>query len=113
MRCVGEPSKISLCHCLECQRRTGGLFGVAAFFDMASTEVVGESSVYQRPSDSGFAVEHHFCPQCGSTVFWYPSRKAGVVAVAVGCFSDPSFPQPSQAVHSEHCHEWLSLPDLQ
>lgn len=26
-----EPLKISLCHCLECQRRTGSAFGVAVF----------------------------------------------------------------------------------
>jgi hypothetical protein len=25
--CEGEPVRVSMCHCLECQRRTGAVFG--------------------------------------------------------------------------------------
>lgn len=32
IRCSGEPAAVSLCHCLDCQRRTGSVFGVGAFF---------------------------------------------------------------------------------
>jgi hypothetical protein len=28
----GEPSRISMCHCLECQRRTGGVISNQARF---------------------------------------------------------------------------------
>jgi hypothetical protein len=102
--------KVSACHCLECQRRTGSPFGIAAFFEANSTEIVGSSCVYQRRSDSGFTVTLHFCGTCGSTVFWYPARKPSAVAVAVGCFGDPSFPAPSQAVYTEHRYPWISIP---
>ena len=110
IRCENEPTKVSLCHCLECQRRTGSTFGIAAFFDAASTEIIGSSSSYQRTSDSGFPVTLHFCGACGSTVYWYPMRKPEAVAVAVGCFADPAFPAPSQAVYSEHRHDWVITP---
>ena len=30
--CSGEPASVSLCHCRDCQRRTGSAYGVAAFF---------------------------------------------------------------------------------
>lgn len=110
IECEGEPAKVSACHCVECQRRTGGPFGIAAFFEADSTEITGSSRVYERISDSGFQVRLHFCGTCGSTVFWYPSRKASAVAVAVGCFGDPSFPAPTQAVYGEHRHPWVSIP---
>jgi hypothetical protein len=110
IRCTQEPAKISLCHCLECQRRTGSPFGIAAFFDARSTEVIGSSRSYQRGSDSGFPVTFHFCGACGSTVFWYPSRKPTAVAVAVGCFADPLFPAPTQAVYVERRHGWVVTP---
>lgn len=110
IRCEGEPTKVSLCHCLECQRRTGSAFGIAAFFNAASTEISGSSSTYRRASDSGFPVAHHFCGTCGSTVYWYPLRKPDTVAVEVGCFADPAFPAPSQAVYSEHGHGWVVMP---
>ena len=27
LACEGEPVRISICHCLECQKRTGSIFG--------------------------------------------------------------------------------------
>lgn len=30
--CASEPAKISLCYCLDCQKRTGSTYGIAAFF---------------------------------------------------------------------------------
>ena len=110
IRCDGEPTKVSLCHCLECQRRTGSAFGIAAFFSVASAEIAGMSSTYQRVSDNGFPVILHFCGTCGSTVYWYPSRKPDAVAVAVGCFADPAFPAPSQSVYENSRHGWLAMP---
>jgi hypothetical protein len=110
IRCKGAPARVSLCHCRECQRRTGSAFGIAAFFETDSTEIAGESLSYQRDSDSGFPVTLHFCGTCGSTVFWYPSRKPSTVAVAVGCFADPQFPAPEQAVYEEHRHPWVVTP---
>ncbi|HWX47916.1 MAG TPA: GFA family protein [Roseomonas sp.] len=108
IRCTGEPAKVSVCHCLACQRRTGSAFGIAAFFEAKSTEVIGTSKPYRRSSDSGFPIVFHFCGTCASTVFWYPSRKSAFVAVAVGCFADPRFPAPEQAVYSEHRHRWVA-----
>ncbi|SHF16402.1 Uncharacterized conserved protein [Kaistia soli DSM 19436] len=105
--CTDEPDKVSLCHCLACQRRTGSAFGIAAFFARDHVRVEGPSLSYERPSDSGFPVLLHFCPDCGSTVFWEPRRKADMIAVGVGSFADPAFPAPSQSVYAEFKHPWL------
>lgn len=107
--CRGEPVSVSLCHCLECQRRTGSAFGVAAFFARGDVASSGRASVYERPADSGFAVVHHFCPDCGSTVWWEPKRKPEFVAVGLGAFADPSFPAPGKAVYEHHAHAWVRL----
>ena len=32
LTCEGEPVRISICHCLDCQRRTGSVFGTQARF---------------------------------------------------------------------------------
>ena len=109
--CQGEPQKVSLCHCLDCQRRTGSTFGIAAFFQRAQISIQGRSNTYERSSDSGFAVAFHFCPQCGSTVFWEPRRKPDAIAVAVGAFGDPGFPAPTQSAWTERRHPWVVTPD--
>jgi hypothetical protein len=60
---------------------------------------MGSFELIRRTSDSGFAVNFHFCPNCGSTVFWEPERRPETIAVAVGSFADPTFPPPSQSVY--------------
>lgn len=111
LRCTGEPSKVSLCHCRDCQRRTGSLFSVAAFFPRDSVSLAaGEAKTFRRPSASGFDVSFHFCPACGSTLWWEPERMPHLVGVAAGSFADPDFPMPQQAVWAEDRHRWLELP---
>ena len=105
--CLGEPVKVSLCHCLACQTRTGSTFGIAAFFKRKRVRIDGVAKIFERPSDSGFPVIFHFCPDCGSTVFWEPRRKPDYVAVGAGSFADPDFPAPDQAVYQEHRHGWV------
>lgn len=112
VHCEGEPRKVSMCHCGDCQRRTGSLFSVAAFFDRdAVTLVRGMTQSFTRTGVSGKRVAFHFCPDCGSTVFWQPERMPHLIGVAVGAFADPSFPMPEQAVFTSEKHDWLDLPD--
>ena len=108
VRCIGEPRKVSLCHCLACQRRTGSTYGLAAFFDRNAVQADGASNTFVRRGESGFDVAFHFCPACGSTVYWEPHRVPEMVAVAVGAFADPTFPAPSQSVHDEGRHPWVT-----
>ena len=107
VRCSGDPEKVSLCHCIACQKRTGTPYGIAAFFRKERIEVYGAYKSFERSSDAGFALLFHFCGTCGSTVFWEPSRMPDLVAVGVGSFGDPDFPGPSQEVHTECRHGWV------
>ncbi|WP_332696717.1 GFA family protein [Bosea sp. (in: a-proteobacteria)] len=112
LNCAGEPASVSLCHCRECQRRTGSSYGIAAFYEREKVSISGEFRDYVRQSDSGYKVTQHFCPHCGGTVFWEPERKPQMLAVAVGAFADPGFPAPAKQVYTEHRPAWLTLPDL-
>ena len=110
IRCEGDPLLVSLCNCLDCQKRTGGVFGLAAFFDRANVTPSGEAKSYARSSDSGWKVTFHFCPTCGGSVYWEPERKPELVAIGVGGFADPTFPAPTQSVHNKSRHPWISFP---
>jgi hypothetical protein len=52
--CTGEPVRISMCHCLACQRRTGSVFGVQARFPSDNVQIEGRA-VSARPSPSDVA----------------------------------------------------------
>ncbi len=107
----GEPVRVSICHCLACQRRTGSAFGVQARFDAEQVTTEGASRQYIRVSDTGGEAVFHFCPDCGATVFYTTDASPGVVAIPVGAFADPSFPAPTRSVWEERRHSWVGLPD--
>jgi hypothetical protein len=97
-----------MCHCLECQRRTGSVFGLAAWYPRGQTELTqGTAKRFTRIADSGKAVAFNFCPECGGTLFWEAELRPGLVAVAVGAFADPSFEAPRNSVWDRWRHPWL------
>ena len=106
---VGEPLRISMCHCLECQRRTGAVISNQARFRREQVTFAGEATTWTRAAESGNVLTFHFCPTCGSTVYWENEGFPGIVAVAIGNFADPNFPAPSIAVWEESRHSWISL----
>jgi hypothetical protein len=107
LTCVGDPVRISICHCLECQKRTGSVFATQARFPRGQVAVEGPSTTWARRGDSGGAVTFHFCPTCGATLFWEPDTMPGFVSVATGAFADPSFPPPHVSVYEERRHSWV------
>jgi hypothetical protein len=107
----GEPVRISVCHCLACQRRTGSAFGVQARFDAQRVHVEGSWREYVRISDEGDARIFHFCPDCGATVFYTDATTPALIAVPVGAFADPSFPTPTVSVWESRRHPWVGLPE--
>ena len=47
--CESEPVRISICHCLECQRRTGAVFSSQAWFSrQQNTSISGGSTEFTR-----------------------------------------------------------------
>src|SRR5579864_8088663 len=98
VRCHGEPEKVSICHCNACRRRTGSAFGISAFFKRGNASIQGKNTEFTRASDAGYTVTFHFCPICGSTVYWEPSRKPDMIGVGIGAFAETDFPMPEQSV---------------
>ncbi|WP_374581014.1 GFA family protein [Pseudoduganella sp.] len=105
----GDPQRVSICHCLACQRRTGSVFGQQARFPRENVKVSGASTRYVRVGDEGGAATFHFCPTCGATVY-YESGADGCIAIPVGAFADPAFPPPTVSVYEERMHQWVVPP---
>lgn len=106
----GEPVRVSVCHCLACQRRTGSVFGAQARFPREAVTVSGTSTEYVRVGDEGSKATFRFCPQCGATVYYTMEGMPDAVAIPVGAFADPSFPAPVFSVYEERMHAWVSMP---
>lgn len=107
---TAEPLRISVCHCLACQRRTGSVFAAQARFPRDAVSISGASSEFVRIGDEGTRATFRFCPTCGASVYYTLSGMEDVVAIPVGAFADPSFPAPTVSVYEERMHGWVHMP---
>ena len=115
-----DPERISLCQCYECQRRTGSVLSVQARIPREQVTINGQSTTWAFPTEGAApttvrscdigGATYHFCPECGSTVYWDISAAPDVVGVAVGGFGDPTFPPPMISGFEAYGHPWAMSP---
>jgi hypothetical protein len=103
---TGEAARISICHCLACQRRTGAPFGAQSRFPRDQVRQEGESRAWARTAESGNRIVQHFCPVCGATIWWELSGFPDLIAVPLGAFADPAYPPPAVCVWEATRHPW-------
>jgi hypothetical protein len=108
-RCEGEPLRVSVCHCLDCQKRSGASFAAQARFAASHVAIAGESRSWSRTGDEGSTATFHSCPVCSSTVFYLSDAHPDVIAVPVGAFADPAFPPPVYSVYEGRKHAWVAI----
>ena len=93
----GEPRGVGVCHCLECQRRTGGVFAALAGF-APPYRVEGRATEHVRTGDHGARFRFRFCPVCGTNLFHTEEGfEHRSVSVAV-------------SIYDARRHPWVRLP---
>ena len=103
--CKGpDPDRRSLCHCKLCQKQTGSAFSLQATFPKEQVTIEGKSTAWKFPIEGAPPVTYrncdsegvtfHFCPVCGSTVYYEMDPAPDFIGVKVGTFADPTFPPP-------------------
>lgn len=107
--CRGEPVRVSVCHCLECQRRSGSAFGAQARWPNEDVDVSGDSATWERIADSGHHVTYRFCPTCGSTVTYTIEGWPGVTAIPYGAFAGTDLPAPGYFVYEDRKLDWVEI----
>ena len=108
----GDPVRVSVCHCLACQQRTGSVFGAQARFarDRVTQPPCDQARQYVRKGDSGGTATFTFCSACGATVHWHLDGLPDFIMIAVGAFADPSFPKPTFSIYEDRRHAWAQVP---
>jgi hypothetical protein len=121
-----DPERRSLCHCPLCQKQTGSAFSIQARFPREQVTIEGKSTAWKFPVEGAKPVTFrnctseggtfHFCPVCGSTVYYEVAKAPGFIGVKVGAFADPTFPVPMISGFEEYQFPWamnvaaLSMP---
>ena len=109
-KATGEPVRLSVCHCLNCKKRSGSAFAVQVRWPGERVSFEGTSKTFDIVADSGNRATFHFCPDCGSDVYYVIDGKFdGLIAIPLGAFDDPFFGTPEYSVWEKRKHDWLEI----
>jgi len=107
---TGEPVRMSVCHCLNCKKRSGSAFAAQARWPAEQVTIEGRSNSFELVADSGNRATFHFCPECGSDVHYDINGKFdGLIAIPLGAFDDPYFLSPKFSVWEGRKHDWVEI----
>ena len=111
---TGEPYRVSVCHCLNCKKRSGSAFAVQARWPRDQITLEGQSNTFVKVADSGNRATFHFCPECGSDVYYeidgkFDAKFNNLLAIPLGAFDDPFFLSPQYSVWEVRKPDWLEI----
>ncbi|KPM37334.1 hypothetical protein AK830_g9251 [Neonectria ditissima] len=86
---TSEEAMGALCHCLDCQKWTGGAFTSNAVVDADTFSITkGSPKQYDVTGASGKFNHHFFCGDCGSSLFTKLDIMEGKVVIKAGGLDD-------------------------
>ena len=86
----GEPVSTVNCHCEDCRRATGAVFGTVLYFRKADVEIRGALGTYTHVPDRGTEITKNFCTTCGSQLFTGSSAWPDLIGARAGCITPPA-----------------------
>lgn len=99
----GEPEHHHACTCTKCQRASGSVMTVTAWYPRDQLVSVEGNTMMWQPGGDGTDV--YRCATCGGGGYFLTgSYLPDCIGVNVGHFADPDFPAPA------HIHWWPNRP---
>jgi hypothetical protein len=110
-RMTSAPMFVHGCHCLDCQRQTGGGFVVNALIEANRVILdTGAPEAAPVPTDSGQPHVIHRCPTCKTAVWSHYGAGPILRFVRMGTLEDPSVLAPDVHIYTRSKLPWVALP---
>ena len=106
---TGEPVRVSVCHCLDCQQRSGSAFAAQVRFPAEQVTIAGNSTEYAHAGGGGNIARFHFCPTCGDSVYFTNDTIPETIAIALGTLANPFAFTPNFSVWENRKHDWIEI----
>jgi hypothetical protein len=104
---TATPMGVGVCHCVDCQKSSGGGPNYVALVPKTGFEVTkGEARVYSSKGDSGADIGRAFCAECGSPLWSVINEQAPYFPVKLGAFDDSSGFTPNLHLYTASAPPW-------
>lgn len=110
-----DPTRISICHCTDCQTLTGSSFRITALATRDRMKLTqGAPKIYRKTGGSGRVRQQHFCAECATPLF--SGSEEGVaddLGIRWGSIDQRNDLVPAHAIWCRSAVAWLgSVDDL-
>ena len=110
-RLTSEPMFVHCCHCLNCQRQTGGAFVINLLIEADRVQLLsGEPQPVDVPRDDGSAQRIYRCPTCQVAMFSEYGRPE-VRFVRAGTLDEPASVAPDAHIYTRSKLPWVTIPE--
>jgi hypothetical protein len=111
-RISGEPLTVYVCHCTDCQRRSGSAFGMSMIVRKEQFEILaGTPRVYDFVEASGRRRRGAFCERCAIRLWGESMQHPDLVYVRPGSLDDTSGLEPVAHMWARSAQPWVVIPD--
>jgi hypothetical protein len=108
----GAPLLAYVCHCHDCQKRSGSAFALSLLVRSADVAVAGATEVIPMTSPSGRQVDHHVCPRCRLRLFGRGPASPDFTTLRAGTLDDTSWIVPIAQIWAESALPWALIPGV-
>jgi len=103
-----EPSRVSVCHCTDCQVLSGAPFRGIVMAPMEKFSLKGQPKSYVKVAQSGNRRAQVFCPECGTPLYSSAAESPTAVVIRLGCVTQRALLKPTLQVWHHSALPWLS-----
>ena len=110
-RLQSEPLIVHCCHCLSCQRQTGGAFALNLIIEADRVELLaGEPVAVDAPRDDGDMQRIYRCPTCQVAVYSVYTHP-DVFFIRGGTLDEPRTLVPDVHIYVRSKVDWVTIPE--
>lgn len=109
-KALGLLDRCYVCHCTDCQRRSGSAFAINVPVAAQGFEVSGRTIVLSREHIDGRSNAIHFCPSCLTRLYTVNPAWPGSVILRGGSLDEARHLIPSAHIWTRSRQKWVPLP---
>lgn len=103
-----NPTRVSICHCTDCQTLTGSPFRVTVLTARDNIRLTGAApKMYVKVGDSGGTRRQYFCSECGAPMFTSGDDEASEWGIRWGCIRQRADLKPTRQIWRRSAVSWL------
>ncbi|MBN8976001.1 MAG: GFA family protein [Rhizobiales bacterium] len=107
-----DPSRVSICHCSDCQALTGSPFRVTVLTARDNIRLSSAAlKMYVKVGDSGGKRRQYFCPECGTPMFTSGDDETSEWGIRWGCIRQRADLKPMRQIWRRSAVSWLGEVD--